>query len=77
MTMLESDQTPGKRSWEPEVLAMLRLGVLRMSLWENQSSSYGESLQNLRYRNEAKHTSLGRKFVHSHSHSERQQKADS
>jgi len=48
-----------------------------MSLWENQSSSYGESLQNLRYRNEAKHTSLGRKFVHSHSHSERQQKADS
>lgn len=31
-----------------------------MSLWETSASSYGEGLQNLRYRNERKHSSLGR-----------------
>ncbi|GAA5895807.1 hypothetical protein JCM5296_006672 [Sporobolomyces johnsonii] len=53
-TALEGVTTPGRWSWEPEVLALLRLAVLRMSLWDN-GATYGSSLQNLRYRNEGKH----------------------
>ncbi|GAA5922922.1 pex2/pex10/pex12 family protein [Sporobolomyces koalae] len=55
---LEGVSTPGRTSWEPEVLALLRLAVLKMSLWDT-ASSYGSSLQNLRYRNEGKHSRQG------------------
>ncbi|GAA6063918.1 hypothetical protein JCM10212_003536 [Sporobolomyces blumeae] len=51
---LEGISAAGRKSWEPEVLALLRLAILKMSLWES-SSTYGASLQNLRYRNEGKH----------------------
>ncbi|CEQ38796.1 SPOSA6832_00242 [Sporobolomyces salmonicolor] len=53
-TALAGVTTPGRWSWEPEVLALLRLAMLRMSLWDN-GATYGSSLQNLRYRNEGKH----------------------
>ncbi|BGP12377.1 peroxisome assembly protein (Peroxin-2) [Rhodosporidiobolus nylandii] len=45
---------PGNRSWEPELLALLRVAVMRLSLWES-GASYGSGLQNLRYRDEAAH----------------------
>ena len=34
-------------------MAILRLAILKLSLWES-NATYGASLQNLRYRNEAK-----------------------
>ncbi|GAA6043240.1 hypothetical protein JCM8097_008478 [Rhodosporidiobolus ruineniae] len=51
---LEGLRNAGQRSWEPELLALLRLAVMRMSLYET-GATYGSALQNLRYRNEAKH----------------------
>ncbi|GAA5823053.1 hypothetical protein JCM3770_005714 [Rhodotorula araucariae] len=51
---LEAVRPAGARSWEPEFLALLRLAVLRMSLWD-RGATYGSTLQNLRYRNEARH----------------------
>lgn len=47
-------QPAGARSFEPEFLALLRLAVLRMSLWD-RGATYGSTLQNLRYRNEGRH----------------------
>ena len=47
-------QSPGRRSWEPEMLAVLRTAILKMSLWE-RGATYGSSLQNLKYRNERRH----------------------
>ncbi|GAA5898997.1 pex2/pex10/pex12 family protein [Sporobolomyces salmoneus] len=69
----------GSSSWEPELLALLRFTILKMSFWDTHSStgrgsgndstsrkggaggdaSYGSSLQNLRYRNESKHSKTG------------------
>ncbi|KAM0756509.1 hypothetical protein T439DRAFT_308996 [Meredithblackwellia eburnea MCA 4105] len=46
---------PGRRKWEPELLALLRVAILKMSLWE-RGATYGSSLQNLKYRNEHKHS---------------------
>ncbi|GAA5987632.1 hypothetical protein JCM11641_001174 [Rhodosporidiobolus odoratus] len=57
-TALESVRL-GKSSWEPELLAFLRLAVMRMSLWKS-GATYGSALQNLRYRDERKHEGLGR-----------------
>ncbi|GAA5997243.1 pex2/pex10/pex12 family protein [Rhodotorula paludigena] len=51
---LDAVRPAGTRSWEPEFLAVLRLAVLRLSLWDS-GATYGSTLQNLRYRNEAKH----------------------
>ncbi|GAA5888837.1 hypothetical protein JCM6882_002872 [Rhodosporidiobolus microsporus] len=53
-TALEGVRQPGRRDWEPELLALLRFAVMRLSLWES-GATYGTTLQNLRYRNEAKH----------------------
>ncbi|BGP36401.1 peroxisome assembly protein (Peroxin-2) [Rhodotorula kratochvilovae] len=53
-TALDAVRSAGARSWEPEFLALLRLAVLRMSLWDS-GATYGSTLQNLRYRNEAQH----------------------
>lgn len=46
-------QTAGGRSWQPEFMAMLKLSILKLSLWES-NATYGASLQNLRYRDEGK-----------------------
>ncbi|KAL8284161.1 hypothetical protein RQP46_004910 [Phenoliferia psychrophenolica] len=51
---LEGLRSPGRRSWEPEMLAALRIAILKMSLWE-RGATYGSSLQNLKYRNERRH----------------------
>ncbi|GAA6002699.1 hypothetical protein JCM10207_007633 [Rhodosporidiobolus poonsookiae] len=53
-TALEGVRAPVNRNWQPEVLALLRLAIMRMSLWEN-GATYGSTLQNLRYRDEGKH----------------------
>lgn len=47
-------QNPGRRSWEPEMTALLRIAVLKMSLYD-RGATYGSGLQNLKYRNEWKH----------------------
>ncbi|KAI5476383.1 hypothetical protein MNV49_007832 [Pseudohyphozyma bogoriensis] len=47
-------KSAGRRNWEPEMLAVLRLAVLRMSVWE-RGTTYGSGLQNLKYRNEREH----------------------
>ncbi|GAA5898098.1 hypothetical protein JCM8208_000154 [Rhodotorula glutinis] len=51
---LDGVRPAGARSFEPEFLALLRLAVLRMSLWD-RGATYGSTLQNLRYRNEGRH----------------------
>ncbi|GAA5854901.1 hypothetical protein JCM3766R1_002304 [Sporobolomyces carnicolor] len=62
-------------SWEPELLAVLRLTILKLSLWSSSSttnsrrsggrggdaSTYGSRLQNLTYRNEAAYQGRGTK----------------
>ncbi|GAA5925178.1 hypothetical protein JCM3775_006388 [Rhodotorula graminis] len=51
---LDGVRPAGARSFEPEFLALLRLAILRMSLWD-RGATYGSTLQNLRYRNEGRH----------------------
>lgn len=51
---LELVRGSGRVGWEPEVLALLRLAVLRYSVWEG-GATYGAKLQNLRWRNEWAH----------------------
>ncbi|KAM0793534.1 hypothetical protein ACM66B_000972 [Microbotryomycetes sp. NB124-2] len=51
---LEALRAPGRRSWEPEMLAMLRIAVLKLSLFD-KGATYGSALQNLKYRNEWSH----------------------
>ncbi|GAA5981395.1 hypothetical protein JCM10908_004093 [Rhodotorula pacifica] len=55
---LDGVKSAGGRSWQPEYVAMLRLAVLKLSLWES-NATYGASLQNLRYRDEGKHAASG------------------
>lgn len=56
---LQGIHSVNNRRWQPELLAILRLTILKMSLWSDQGggggggdSTYGTSLQNLRFRNE-------------------------
>ncbi|KAJ8297193.1 Ran-specific GTPase-activating protein 1 [Rhodotorula toruloides] len=53
-TALDGVRPAGGRTWEPEFMALLRLAVLKLSLWES-GATYGSALQNLRYRNEGRH----------------------
>ncbi|ORY90190.1 Pex12 amino terminal region-domain-containing protein [Leucosporidium creatinivorum] len=55
---MEGIRAPGRRSWEPEMMAMLRIAVLKMSLYD-RGATYGAGLQNLKYRNEWKHQEGG------------------
>ncbi|GAA5867901.1 hypothetical protein JCM3774_004715 [Rhodotorula dairenensis] len=48
---IDAVKSAGGRSWQPEFMAMLRLAVLKLSLWES-NATYGATLQNLRYRDE-------------------------
>ncbi|KAK4055154.1 peroxisome assembly protein (Peroxin-2) [Microbotryomycetes sp. JL201] len=51
---LEAVRAPGRRSWEPEMMALLRIAVLKLSLFD-KGATYGSALQNLKYRNEWSH----------------------
>ncbi|SCZ87357.1 BZ3500_MvSof-1268-A1-R1_Chr2-2g04823 [Microbotryum saponariae] len=48
---LQGLRLPGGASWEPELMALLRIAVLKMSIYD-RGITYGSGLQNLKYRNE-------------------------
>ena len=58
---LQGGGSAGK-GWEAELMLLLRVVILRMSVFES-GATYGATLQNLKYRNEFAHTK-GRAFFH-------------
>ncbi|KAK4057724.1 peroxisome assembly protein (Peroxin-2) [Microbotryomycetes sp. JL221] len=45
---------PGRQSYQAEMMALLRIAVLKLSLYD-KGQTYGSGLQNLKYRNEWSH----------------------